>query len=163
LKTILERAIDLARMRGAQYADIRVVDTRTESLSLKNGATEKLAYSESIGFGVRVLVDGAWGFASSHELTNAEIDRVTSLAVEIARASALFPGGCIDIGPPVTSQGTYETPFKNLRFTQSYVQALADLEAIGKDTRLLLSSYGNLAARVLALKISRFNFTGAAV
>lgn len=52
---------------------------------------------------------------------------------------------------------------KNLRFTQSYVQALADVEAIGKGTRLLLSSYGNLAAWVPALKTSRFNFTGAAV
>ena len=51
----------------------------------------------------------------------------------------------------------------NLRFTQSHVQALADVEAIEKGTRLLLSSYGNLSARVPALKISRFNFTGAAV
>ena len=100
MKTILERAIDLARLRGAQYAGIRVVDTRTEN---------------------------------------------------------------IDIGPPITSQGTYETPVKNLRFTQSFVQALADVEAIGKDTRLLLSSYGNLAARVPASKIGKLNFTGAAV
>jgi predicted Zn-dependent protease len=52
---------------------------------------------------------------------------------------------------------------KNLRFTQSYVDALANVESIGKDTRLLKSEYGSHAKHVPALKLSGFNFTGATV
>ena len=45
-----------------------------------------------MGFGVRALVDGAWGFASSDRLSEDEIDRVTGLAIETALASALVAG-----------------------------------------------------------------------
>jgi TldD protein len=110
LKDLVFRALNLAQVRGAQYADIRVVHNRTENLSVKNGIVEAINYSETIGFGVRVLVAGAWGFSSSRELTAAEVDRVTAMALEIARASALAPGEKIELGPPVTSQGVYQTP-----------------------------------------------------
>jgi predicted Zn-dependent protease len=58
------------------------------------------------------------------------------------------------------NQGELAAPVKNLRFTQSYLQALDQVEEIGQDTRLLVSSYGGLATRVPALKIGGFNFTG---
>jgi predicted Zn-dependent protease len=51
-------------------------------------------------------------------------------------------------------------PLKNLRFTQSYVDALANVEMVGSETRLLVSEFGGLATRVPALKINGFNFTG---
>jgi len=59
--------------------------------------------------------------------------------------------------------GELTFPVKNLRFTQSYVQALADVAAVSEDTRLQLSEYGSIALRVPALKIDRFNFTGSTV
>jgi predicted Zn-dependent protease len=52
---------------------------------------------------------------------------------------------------------------KNLRFTQSYLQALAEIEAIGRETRLLVETYGDIATRVPALQVRRFNFTGSTV
>ena len=61
-------------MGGARYADIRILDNHTESIRVKNGVVESLNSSESIGFGIRVLVDGAWGFSSSHDLNPKEID-----------------------------------------------------------------------------------------
>jgi TldD protein len=105
----MQRALDVSRQGGAQYADVRVVDARTEGIQLKNGVVEALGASESMGFGVRVLVHGAWGFASSRQCSDAEVDRVVRQALEIARASALAPGGTVDLGPPVASRGTYET------------------------------------------------------
>jgi PmbA protein len=63
----------------------------------------------------------------------------------------------------LVENGELTRPLKNLRFTQSYVQALAAVEAVGRETRLLASDYGNLAVRVPALKIARFNFTGSTV
>jgi predicted Zn-dependent protease len=59
--------------------------------------------------------------------------------------------------------GEIAYPVKNLRFTQSYVQALAGVEAIGRETRLLKTEYGSRALRVPALKLSSFNFTGITV
>ena len=76
------------------------------------GLSKQLNSSESEGIGVRVLVNGAWGFASSRDLTNAEIDQITAQALEIAHASGLVSGEKVDLGPKVTSQGTYQTPFK---------------------------------------------------
>jgi TldD protein len=105
----MSRALDAAKLGGAQYADIRVVENRTESIQVKNGVAEALNFSESIGFGVRVLINGAWGFSSSRDLAAEELDRVTQHALEIARASGLVKGEMVDLGPPVTSRGTYQT------------------------------------------------------
>jgi TldD protein len=105
----MSKALDLAKVRGAQYADIRVVENKTETISVKNGIVETLDFTDTIGFGVRVLANGAWGFASSHELTPEEVDRVTATAFEIAKASAIVAGEKVDIGQPITSQGSYET------------------------------------------------------
>jgi TldD protein len=128
----MSRALNLAQVQGASYADVRVVHNRTESLAVKNGVVEALNFSESIGFGVRALVDGAWGFASSRELSGEEIDRVTALAVEIARASARVSGEKVDLGPPVTSQGAYQTPIEVDPFTISLEQKLGVLMAADK-------------------------------
>jgi TldD protein len=110
LKELTARALNLAQVQGASYADVRVVNRRTQNINVKNGVVEGLADNESQGIGVRVVVDGAWGFASSALLSSAEVDRVTALAAEIARASALFRSRDVDLGPPVTGTGSYRTP-----------------------------------------------------
>lgn len=110
---LMLRAMDLARQRGAQYADIRVVEQTAQRIVVCNGAVESLGGQESAGFGVRLLVDGAWGFAASRNLTAAEVDRVTDQAFRIARASALAPvAPPVQLGPPVVSRGTYTTPMR---------------------------------------------------
>jgi TldD protein len=127
LKELMMRALDLAHSRGAQYADVRFVDNREESISVKDGIVDELSSSESQGWGVRVLVNGAWGFSSSRELTDGEVDLITSQAVEIARASGLVSGEKVDLGPPVTSQGTYQTPYQVDPFSVSLEDKLAVL------------------------------------
>ncbi|MGQ0601997.1 MAG: PmbA/TldA family metallopeptidase, partial [Anaerolineales bacterium] len=57
------RALDTAQLKGAHYADIRLIDSLEQSLAVKNGQADGLTHSESLGFGVRALVNGAWGFA----------------------------------------------------------------------------------------------------
>ncbi len=110
MRTLTDRALNLAQVQGASYADIRIVRRRTQDITVKNGIVEALSDDESQGFGVRVVVDGAWGFASSALLTPAEVDRITALAVQIARASALFKVRDVRLGPPVAHTGTYRTP-----------------------------------------------------
>ncbi len=122
---LVSRALDLAEVRGAGYADIRIVRTSQERISLRNGVVDTLSVDESLGFGVRVLVNGCWGFASSHDLTGKEIDRITALAVDIAKASGTLSKGAVDLGPAVTSRGTYTTPIEEDPFTISTDHKLA--------------------------------------
>ena len=109
---LLNRALNLAALRGARYADARLIHNCTQSIAVKDGLVDTLEFSESTGFGVRVLVGDAWGFASSQDVTPSEIDRVAGLAIQIARASANVPGEPVVLGPPVTSQGAYRTPLQ---------------------------------------------------
>nr|HNB53286.1 DNA gyrase modulator [Anaerolineales bacterium] len=64
MKDLMMRALDLATRKGAQYADIRVVENQTETLATRNGIVQNLNFTDTLGFGVRVLAGGAWGVAS---------------------------------------------------------------------------------------------------
>jgi predicted Zn-dependent protease len=65
MRSFVAACLDAADAAGASYADVRVVDTRTQSLSVRTGRVEAVSSGASFGFGVRVIADGAWGFASS--------------------------------------------------------------------------------------------------
>ena len=88
MRDLTSRALDTATALGATYADVRVVRRLEESIQIKSTRVEGVSAGETEGFGIRVLVDGAWGFAASHNLTTAEADRVAGEAVRIAKASA---------------------------------------------------------------------------
>ena len=125
MKDFATRAISTASTLGARYADVRIIVSRNQSIAVKNGKVEGLNDFESIGFGVRVLVGDAWGFASSAEISAPEIDRVTALAVETARASAMVPGKPVNLGPPVASTGRFVTHVEIDPFSVSLESKLA--------------------------------------
>jgi len=112
MRDLCNRALDLARVKGATYADMRIVGRSIEEITVKNGIVQELALNSSQGFGVRVVADGAWGFASSHLLASAEVDRITALAVQIAKASALTRVADVDLGPAEAHVGSYCTPLE---------------------------------------------------
>ena len=111
MQELIDLALDAAQRRGAGYADIRIVERSTESLTVKNGDLAEAGSDRSAGFGVRVLVDGCWGFAGSSQMEAEEVERVTRDAIAIARASGLAMREPIilDDSPPLTA--TYRTPF----------------------------------------------------
>ncbi len=110
MRDLAMRALDTARQRGAGYADVRIVHFRSESVAVRNRNVEALTSDESLGFGVRVIVDGYWGFAASHNMTLEDADGVGAEAVRGAGASARGRGPRADIGPPQSVSGTYRTP-----------------------------------------------------
>src|SRR3954471_24679169 len=69
MRDLCAAAVDAATGAGAEYADARVVAKRNQFVATKNGRVERLADSESEGIGVRVLVNGAWGFACDRRLS----------------------------------------------------------------------------------------------
>jgi TldD protein len=110
LKELAQHALDTARVGGAKYADARLQRTRHQEISVKRGQVESLIQDFSEGIGVRVLVDGAWGFACTSTLSADEVDRVVGTALGIARASAHVHRRPVDLGPPITNRGTYKGP-----------------------------------------------------
>jgi TldD protein len=82
-------SLDIAKMRGATYADVRLMHQRQRDLTTKNGEVGTLGQSESIGMGIRVVADGAWGFASTDQLTREGVAACAARAVAIAKASGL--------------------------------------------------------------------------
>jgi len=130
MRDITDRALDTATALGAGYADARVVRRQDETITIKSGRVEGVAAGESEGFGVRVIVDGAWGFASSHVLTTVEADRVAAQAVRIARASAtaLRRPAVLDDRPP--AHGTFKTPVAEDPFEVPLETKIADLLAV---------------------------------
>ena len=111
IKALALRALDAAQSAGAQYADVRIQQTRTQSVSTREQRVQGLSDNETFGFGIRTLVDGAWGFAASHDLTALEIDRVARQAVAQARANRAALVRPVTLAPAsATPNGSWRSP-----------------------------------------------------
>ncbi len=117
MKDLLKQAMDELRQRGVDYADARRVRGLSETLVMKNGTLETASTTESEGFGIRVLKGGAWGFASSSELTGEKVSEIAEQALAIAEASGTVgkPRITLDKRPPAVDtyvSGYREDPFE---------------------------------------------------
>jgi len=128
-------ALHTAQLRGAFYADARVMHLRQRDLTTKNGEVGTLAQSESIGIGIRVLVDGAWGFASTDQLTNEGVARCAAQAVSIAKASALAKRGDVVMVPEQAFIDSWQSPFRKDPFEIPLETQLALLLAADAEMR----------------------------
>ena len=151
MRDLARRALDTANARGATFADVRVVRSRDEQVTVKGGRAEGVSIGESEGFGIRVLVDGAWGFASSSVMDAAEADRVAALAVRIAKASSTAQRHPVVLDDRPPAHGTFETPLTEDPFAvpideriamlleaderMRHVKGIAFTETIGHATR----------------------------
>jgi len=88
MKEILKNILDWLEPK-VNYADLRFVRTEKENIEVENGILSSYNVSTSRGVGIRVLVDGAWGFAASNNLNKASLQKTAAKALDIARASAL--------------------------------------------------------------------------
>ena len=85
MRDLAIKALNIAQQLGASYADVRVMERTGEGIEVKNGRVEGVSSSTSSGFNVRVIVNGAWGFASSARMDTSEAERVAQQAIQIAR------------------------------------------------------------------------------
>ena len=121
--------------RGASYADVRVVAQRNRALSTKNGKLGNASDTESVGMNVRVIVEGAWGFAASSELGRGAVEKTAAEAVAIARASARVKRADVQIVPEKAAVAEWSTPFKIDPFSVSVEQNIDLLLAIDAELR----------------------------
>jgi TldD protein len=135
MKDVAAWALNIANERGATYADVRAVDERSRALATKNGKIGNASDSRSQGFNVRVLVDGAWGFASSAELGRASTEATAAKAMEIAKASAKVKQTDVVLAPEKAVSAEWISPFQIDPFTISVDQNLALLEKVDAELR----------------------------
>jgi len=128
-------ALNMAALRGASYADVRIGDDRQRALSTKNGKLGSASDMESLGIGVRIIADGAWGFAASEDLSRAAVEATAARAVQIAKASARVKLHDIQLAPEKSSIAEWTTPFAIDPFTVSVEQNLALLLEIDAELR----------------------------
>ncbi len=105
-----KRALDTAHSRGAQYADVRFEDVRSERIEVRNGVVATLSDATSSGYGIRALVNGAWGFAASSEMSDEGLDATAARAVAIAKAGAAIARKRFGSAPTATYVDTFTTP-----------------------------------------------------
>src|SRR5437016_8903875 len=97
MKDLAEAALNAAQVKGASYADVRLDERVQQDVTVKNGQLAAVSDDASEGLGVRVLVDGAWGFAGSARLSTSEVQEVVDRAIRIARASARARSAPVDL------------------------------------------------------------------
>ena len=135
MKDVTSWVLDTASARGASYADARVVDDRRRALGTKNGKVGSASDSESQGIGIRVIADGAWGFAATDELNRKAVEATVARAVEIARASARVKQSNIRLAPEKPVTADWVTPHQIDPFTTSVEQNLELLLKIDSELR----------------------------
>lgn len=116
MKDVLKNVLDSIKKK-VDYADCRMVTTRSERIRTKNGTVDAIADSTSRGFGIRVIVEGCWGFSSSSILTKEEAAQVADEAIEIARATKLLKKTDVVLAEEKPAVAKYRTkivkdPFK---------------------------------------------------
>jgi TldD protein len=119
MKHIGDWAINTAESRGASYCDLRVVDEKARSLATKNGKLGHASDSESLGAGIRVIADGALGFAATDDLSQASVEATASRAVDIARASSRVKQNELQMAPEKAYVDDWTTPYQIDPFTIS--------------------------------------------
>lgn len=107
-----ELALKRITASGAEYGDIRIQDSQTEQIEGEDRRIASIRDTRDIGFGVRVLYHGAWGFAASSILSLEEVPRVADLAVEIAKGSASVALEKVRLAPEPVHRDHIVTPYR---------------------------------------------------
>jgi TldD protein len=104
------RVLDTASKSGAQYADVQFWTIRQEDVSVRNGDVRSAADTSSVGYAVRALVGGSWGFFGSDQFGDAGFDAAAARATATAKAGARVPGLIPAVQPVEKVLAQYETP-----------------------------------------------------
>ncbi len=137
MKEIASWALNVCNASGVQYAEARVVDERQRALATKNGKIGTASDAESFGIGIRVLADGAWGFAATEDLTRVGVETAAACALEIARASATVKEKDVQLAPEKAYVDDWTSECKIDPFTISIEQNLDLLMKIDAELRAI--------------------------
>jgi TldD protein len=104
--------VDAACRGGASYADARWVERQQETVSVKDGQVEGIERGGDRGVGIRVIRDGAWGFAATDRAGESALAALVDEAMRRAGASATTRRSPVRLAPLEPQRGTYRTPIE---------------------------------------------------
>jgi TldD protein len=134
---MVRAAVEAALNAGAEYADARMVQQEQESVRVKNGHVDGVEHNDSLGMGVRVIADGAWGFAATADISPAGIVAVAAQAVRIARASARVQSERITLSPLQGVRADWRSDYRQDPFAvplDEKISLLLDLDRLMRET-----------------------------
>ena len=110
---ISDAAISTGLENGASHVDVRIERTRNGILSLRDAKPETQTDTTQFGIGVRVIVNGAWGFASSPEVTAESAKKLALTAVAMAKTSKPLSIEVITlVSEPVYKEGIWVSAYQ---------------------------------------------------
>ncbi|HZF68970.1 MAG TPA: TldD/PmbA family protein [Gemmatirosa sp.] len=126
-RDLLLEALDAARRAGASWADVRISRNRNNSVQTRERQITDVVDTDTMGCGVRVLVDGTWGFCATQELTRAGVGAAAQEAVAIAKANRVARDRRVELAPaPAHPAATWRSAYVTDPFTVP-VEQKADL------------------------------------
>ena len=117
LDRLADVALDIARKRRATYADFRVERLRSHVIVARDRELQTSVESESVGFSVRVVANGAWGFAAGIDLTPDAVSDVARRALDVAQALAPLNTEPVMLANEPVYQDTYVSSYEIDPFT----------------------------------------------
>jgi TldD protein len=108
-KSLADAALNAAKSKGASYADVRIGRYLNQFVITRENRVQNVANTESFGAGIRVLVNGAWGFAASNRISKEDIIKTAERAVAVAKANAKISSDPVQLAP---QQGYGEVSWK---------------------------------------------------
>lgn len=131
-KEIIDEVLDVLSSNKVAYGDVRIVESKTESIAVSGKKPEEIRRAESMGLGIRALFNGGWGFASCKNMDIASARATALKAVSIARSSARVKSPLERFIPAEKIQDEYVSPSKINPLTVSLEDKLSLLfEATG--------------------------------
>ncbi|MDA0636751.1 TldD/PmbA family protein [Nonomuraea sp. MCN248] len=153
LRRLADAALQRARDLGAEHADFRLERVRAETLSLYDARLEGAADADDLGYAVRVVKDGTWGFAAGVDLTPEAVARVAEQAVRVARVSAPINREPVELAPEPVHEATWVSSYE----IDPFDVAQADKVALLADWSAgLLKGADHVSARLLQVKEQKF-------
>jgi TldD protein len=113
LRRLADAALQRARDFGVEHADFRLERLRGQDVTLRDAVLQGASDTQEVGFAVRVVLDGTWGFASDVELTAEAAVRTAEAAVQVARVSAAISSERIEMAPePTYADATWVSAYE---------------------------------------------------
>ena len=145
LTAVSDAAIQTGLSLGASHVDIRVERVRTGILQLRDTTPETQIDGSVSGIGVRVIVNGAWGFASAPEISADKARELAKVAVAMAKTSGPLSTEEIALAPePVYAGKTWVSEYEIDPFDVPGAEKIARLAELNGS--LLKSTAVNFAS-----------------
>jgi TldD protein len=98
-KELADVALNAAKSKGATYADVRIGRYLNQFVATREKRVQGVANTESYGVGIRVIVNGCWGFAATNQVSKDGIAKAAAQAVAVAKANAKIQGEAVQLAP----------------------------------------------------------------